>query len=87
MGHYLLKDSPKTGTGDLLVSVQAIEPACVPYDEKYESQLSNLLERQIHDCTVKIENEINDIVFSIYDLTPSEREYITLYVRQSQQSQ
>ena len=25
MGHYLLKDAPKTGTGDLLVSVQAIE--------------------------------------------------------------
>lgn len=25
MGHYLLKDAPKTGTGDLLVSVQAID--------------------------------------------------------------
>jgi REP element-mobilizing transposase RayT len=30
MGHYLLKDSPKTGTGDLLVSVQAIEPIKIP---------------------------------------------------------
>jgi len=30
MGHYLLKDSPKTGTGDLLVSVQAIEPLKIP---------------------------------------------------------
>jgi hypothetical protein len=26
MGHYLLKDAPKTGTGDLLVSVQAVSP-------------------------------------------------------------
>jgi type II restriction/modification system DNA methylase subunit YeeA len=26
MGHYLLKDAPKTGTGDLLISVQAVEP-------------------------------------------------------------
>ena len=25
MGHYLLKDAPKTGTGDLLISVQAVE--------------------------------------------------------------
>ena len=87
MGHYLLKDSPKTGTGDLLVSVQAIEPACVPYDEKYDSQLSNLLDRQINDYSVTIENEINDIVFKIYGLSPNERDYITLYVKQSQQSQ
>lgn len=87
MGHYLLKDSPKTGTGDLLVSVQAIEPACVPYNEKYDSQLSNLLERQIKDYTVTTEKEINDIVFSIYGLSPSERDYITLYIKQSQQSQ
>lgn len=87
MGHYLLKDSPKTGTGDLLVSVQAIEPVCVPYDEKYDSQLSNLLDRQINDYSVTIENEINDIVFTIYGLSPNERDYITLYVKQSQQSQ
>ena len=87
MGHYLLKDSPKTGTGDLLVSVQAIEPACVPYDEKFDSQLSTLLDRQIKDSTVAIENEINDIVFSIYGLSPSERDYITLYIKQSLQSQ
>ena len=30
IGHYLLKDAPKTGTGDLLVSVQAIEPIQIP---------------------------------------------------------
>ncbi|MFA9240498.1 MAG: Eco57I restriction-modification methylase domain-containing protein [Candidatus Paceibacteria bacterium] len=30
MGHYLMKNSPKTGTGDLLVSVQAIEPLKIP---------------------------------------------------------
>ena len=24
MGHYMLKDAPTTGTGDLLVSVQAV---------------------------------------------------------------
>jgi type I restriction-modification system DNA methylase subunit/REP element-mobilizing transposase RayT len=30
MGHYLMKDAPKTGTGDLLISVQAIEPLRIP---------------------------------------------------------
>ena len=33
IGHYLLKDAPKTGTGDLLVSVQAIEPSSWPGNE------------------------------------------------------
>ena len=87
MGHYLLKDSPKTGTGDLLVSVQAIEPARVPYDAQYDDRLSLLLSRQIADGTGTTEKEINDIVFALYGLSPSEREYVTLYVKQSQQSQ
>ena len=30
MGHFLLKEAPKTGTGDLLISVQAVEPIKVP---------------------------------------------------------
>ena len=87
MGHYLLKDSPKTGTGDLLVSVQAIEPARVPYETKYDGRLSDLLYRQIREESAVTEKEINDIVFSMYGLSPSEREYVTLYVKQSQQSQ
>ena len=87
MGHYLLKDSPKTGTGDLLVSVQAIEPARVPYETKYDGRLSDLLYRQIREGSAATEKEINDIVFSMYGLSPSEREYVTLYVKQSQQSQ
>ena len=38
-----LKDSPKTGTGDLLVSVQAINPVKVPYSEESEKRLTALL--------------------------------------------
>ena len=87
MGHYLLKDSPKTGTGDLLVSVQAIEPARVPYETKNDGRLSDLLYRQIREGCAETEKEINDIVFSMYGLSPSEREYVNLYVKQSQQSQ
>ncbi len=36
MGHYLMKDSPKTGTGDLLISVQAIEPLKIPMIDNQE---------------------------------------------------
>ena len=87
MGHYLLKDSPKTGTGDLLVSVQAIEPATIPYDAKYDSQLSSLLDIQTTNASDATEKEINNIIFSLYGLLPNEREYVTQYVKQSQQSQ
>ena len=87
MGHYLLKDSPKTGTGDLLVSVQAIEPARIPYYANCDSHLSELLNKQVTHYDALYEKEINDIVFSMYELSPIEREYVTLYVKQSQQSQ
>ncbi len=87
MGHYLLKDSPKTGTGDLLVSVQAIEPIRIPFDEKYNRRLANLLKMQIINPSISTEKEINDIVFTMYSLSPNEQEYITLYIKQSQQSQ
>jgi len=36
MGHYLMKDAPKTGTGDLLISVQAIEPLKIPIIDNQE---------------------------------------------------
>ena len=86
MGHYLLKDSPKTGTGDLLVSVQAIEPVRIPYNARYEDQLSSLLNIQTNKTSDATEKEINDIVFTMYGLSPHEREYITQYIRLSQQS-
>ena len=86
MGHYLLKDSPKTGTGDLLISVQAIEPACIPYNAMCDGQLSSLLDRQITNPSDTTENEINDVVFSMYGLSSNEREFVTQYVTQSQQS-
>lgn len=87
MGHYLLKDSPKTGTGDLLVSVQAIEPIRIPFDKKYNKRLIDLLNMQIISPSTSIEKEMNDTIFTMYGLSPNEREYITLYIKQSQQSQ
>ena len=78
MGHYLLKDSPKTGTGDLLVSVQAIDPIRVPYKCEHEEKLSNLLKLQVTCHNEDVEEEINRIVFSIFDLSTEEQEYIKL---------
>ena len=86
MGHYLLKDSPKTGTGDLLVSVQAIEPARIPYIAQYDRRLSSLLSIQIVNPSNATEKEINNVIFTMYGLSPNERDYITQYVKLSQQS-
>jgi hypothetical protein len=79
MGHFLLKDSPKTGTGDLLVSVQAIEPIYVPFDGDVECQLINLLRQNIDKPSVGIEDEINRIVFTLYGLSYEECRYILEY--------
>ena len=73
MGHYMLRNSPTTGTGDLLISVQAIEPIMVPrIDEDkrlwFKSQLSNL-------CSVD-EGKISEIIFDLYGLSEEERFYI-----------
>ena len=87
MGHYLLKDSPKTGTGDLLVSVQAVEPIRVPYEAKYDGRLSYLLDRQLEGASDTVEKEINDIVFTMYGLSSEEREYVTSCVNRLWQNQ
>ena len=77
MGHYLLKDSPKTGTGDLLVSVQAIEPLRIPHLSEDESlYFKSRLDILIEEESKTIEQEINQKVFDLYDLSPDERNYI-----------
>ena len=77
MGHYLLKDSPKTGTGDLLVSVQAIEPLRIPHISEDESKFfQSRLEHLLNEESSAIEQEINQKVFDLYDLSLEEREYV-----------
>lgn len=75
IGKYLLKDSPKTGTGDLLISVQAIEPILAPipskhilkeFDEIFENQLAGT------DC----EKIIDKMIFDSFELTTDEIEFI-----------
>ena len=82
MGHYLLKDSPKTGTGDLLVSVQAIEPVRVPYNKDIEISLNNYLQSQVDNYSEDIEKKIDDLVYALYNLTEEEIDYISEFTKQ-----
>ena len=76
MGHYLLNGAPRTGTGDLLISVQAVEPVRVPViDDSYES-FSDLVRRFINNPSNELDDEIDNIIFDLYGLNPAEREYI-----------
>ena len=80
MGHYLLKDSPRTGTGDLLISVQAIEPLKVVKPTAIEEKpivalVDSILAAKKKDPdadTSALEREIDQLVYKLYDLTPEE---------------
>ena len=61
VGHYLLKDAPKTGTGDLLISVQAVEPIKIPIpDETTKSLLNHRLAILINSESQEVEQEIDE---------------------------
>ena len=77
MGHYLLKDAPKTGTGDLLISVQAVEPIKLPsVTHELNIEFKRLLEMMIANCSDDIENEISQKIFNLYGLSHEEQRYI-----------
>lgn len=82
MGHYLLNDAPKTGTGDLLVSVQAVEPILVPsLDAKIENELEKLITQvfefqNFNRSTADIEAKIDDIIFNLYGLENDEINFL-----------
>jgi hypothetical protein len=78
MGHYLLKDAPKTGTGDLLISVQAVEPIRIPLIEKsFNTYFSKAVIELANKNNHEIETDINRKVFDLYNLTKNEIKYIT----------
>ena len=77
MGHYMLNDAPKTGTGDLLISVQAVEPIRIPKIPYQVNELCSVALANL-SCESKnnIEAEINHMIFDIYGLSPREIAYI-----------
>lgn len=77
MGHYLLKDAPKTGTGDLLISVQAVEPLKMPsVSHELNKEFKRLLEIMSTNSSNDIENEISQKIFNLYGLSCEEQRYI-----------
>ena len=77
IGHYLLKDAPKTGTGDLLVSVQAIEPIQIPQvGPEMNLVFKRLLEELIKGESLTNEKEISRKIFKLYNLSLDEQSYI-----------
>ena len=77
IGHYLLKDAPKTGTGDLLVSVQAIEPIQIlQVGSEMNLIFKRLLEELIKGESLTNEKEISRKIFKLYDLSLDEQSYI-----------
>jgi hypothetical protein len=77
MGHYLLKDAPKTGTGDLLISVQAVEPVRIPIpSEKTGDEFEALLDKQLSHFSQSTEDQINHKVYNLYGLSIEEIEFV-----------
>ena len=80
----MLQDSPKTGTGDLLISVQAIEPLKIPIPPKEDEENFNLLFDKVFiendlDKITKFENEINNLIFNLYNFSENEKDVITKF--------
>ena len=80
-GRYLLKDSPKTGTGDLLISVQAVNPIKIPIpNEQTEKQVENILniiiENENKDSVIEAEEQIEKINKVLYNFTEEEQKFI-----------
>jgi hypothetical protein len=84
LGRKLLFDkAPKTGTGDLIVSVQALEPLLVPSvtdkNKPMVHEIELLVAQIIADKTKNpkantnsLEARIDELVYQLYELTPEE---------------
>ncbi|MDX2003219.1 MAG: TaqI-like C-terminal specificity domain-containing protein [Chitinophagales bacterium] len=81
-GKYLLKDSPKTGTGDLLISVQAVEPLKLPVLDNrdkliFEKFVDQILERiMLNMDWTDIEAEIDKHVYKLFEFSQEEIAFI-----------
>lgn len=77
LGEYLMKNAPKTGTGDLLISVQAIEPLKVPIPkpsvEKFFAEIVNSL---LKDNSFEKELKLDEQVYALFNLNEEEIVFI-----------
>ncbi|MCT4059850.1 Eco57I restriction-modification methylase domain-containing protein [Elizabethkingia anophelis] len=79
-GKYILKDSPKTGTGDLIISVQAIEPLLIPIPNHEElSHIEQIIDKISNSTEINhviLEKEINKYLYNKLDLNDTEIKFI-----------
>jgi len=76
MGHYLLNNAPRTGTGDLLISVQAVEPVKIPPVPDNEDRFEMFVNEASSNLTAELDEIIDNMVFELYGLDQEEREYV-----------
>lgn len=76
--HELNRFAPKTGTGDLIISVQALSPLQIPIPTpEQETKMNELVDKIIAqkkkgEDTKANEKLINKMVYKLYDLTEEE---------------
>lgn len=76
--YQLFVSAPRTGMGDLLISVQALEPLLVHYPTESEERLIvSLVDRIIDNKrnnlnTSVLEQQLDNLVYKLYDLAYSE---------------
>jgi type I restriction-modification system DNA methylase subunit len=76
--YELFQTAPKTGTGDMIISVQALEPLCVYYpDERIEKIITDMVDmilqyKRTGQETIHLENQIDLMVYKLYKLTYDE---------------
>ena len=86
IGQMLLFDkAPKTGTGDLIVSVQALEPLLIPVITKENQNIVKKIEAIVKEIikknelgkkTVELEVEIDNLFYQMLELNSQEIELI-----------
>ena len=82
MGHYLLNGAPRTGTGDLLISVQAVEPIKLPkVSPKLNDTFKTIIHKELSSPDPSIEEEVDNLIFNLYGLSEEEKEYLVTNFR------
>ena len=77
MGHYLLNGAPRTGTGDLLISVQAVEPIIIPIIKpELNETFKTIIDKASSNPDAIIDEEVDNIIFSLYGLNEEEKEFL-----------
>lgn len=79
LGHYLLSQGQHTGTGDLLVSVQAVEPLPIPIQRIDIEKFNVWVKQQSSEYSNELQTIIDNEIYRIYGLdSTNDKEYIEI---------